>query len=115
LTFSAAKQDIQRPFPGLYFALVTLICLGLTCHAEDRKVQKRVPPVYPELAKRMHVGGVVRILATVAADGTVTDVKTISGNKMLSPAAEDAVRKWRFAAGDSESAVNIDISFDVNN
>ncbi len=115
MTSSAAKHDTQWPFPGSHFVLVALICLGLTCQAEDRKVQKRVPPVYPELAKRMHVGGVVRVLVTVAPDGTVTEVKTISGNKMLSPAAEDAVKKWKFAAADSESAVNIDISFDVSN
>jgi TonB family protein len=74
-----------------------------------------VPPVYPELARRMHVSGVVRILATVAPDGTVTDVRTLNGNKLLSPAAEEAVKKWKFVAGDSESTVSIEINFDVSN
>ncbi len=95
--------------------LSTLICFSLPSAADERKVQKRVPPVYPELARRMHLGGVVRILVTVAADGSVTDVKTISGNKMLALAAEEAVKKWKFVAGDSQSTVNIDVNFDLSN
>ena len=63
----------------------------------------------------MHMSGVVRILATVAPDGTVTEVKTVNGNKMLSVAAEESVRKWRFVATDSESRVTIDVSFDPSN
>jgi TonB family protein len=115
MTSPAAKQVSRMSLPACSLVVVALICLGLTCHAEDRKVQKRVPPVYPELARRMHVGGVVRVLVTVAPDGTVTDVKTLSGNKMLSQAAEDAVKKWKFVSGESESAVNIEISFDTHN
>ena len=110
-----AKHVDQKRFGAFVFALAAFLCLSVVCHAEDRKIQKRVPPVYPELARRMRVGGVVRILAIVAPDGTVTDVRTINGNKMLSQAAEEAVKKWKFAAGDSESSVSIDISFAPGN
>jgi TonB family protein len=96
-------------------ALLVFICIGLPSIAEDRKVQKRVQPIYPELAKRMHVGGVVRISVTVAPDGSVTDAKTITGNKMLSGAAEEAVKKWRFVAAETSSTVNIDINFEPTN
>ncbi|MBV8629624.1 MAG: energy transducer TonB [Silvibacterium sp.] len=110
-----AKCVDAKRIRAFVLALAAFAWLGLACHAEDRKLQKRVPPVYPELAKRMHIGGIVRVQATVAPDGTVSDVKILTGNKLLSQAAEEAVRKWKFAAGDSESAVNIDISFDVSN
>ena len=40
-------------------------CATVAAHAEDRKPEKRVSPVYPELAKRMRIGGVVRVAATV--------------------------------------------------
>ena len=70
-------------------------------------------PVYPELAKRMHIGGTVQIMATVAADGSVTDAEATTGNKMLTTAAEEAVKKWKFVAGDSQSTVNIAINFDM--
>jgi TonB family protein len=78
-------------------------------------VQKRVQPVYPELARRMHVGGVVRISVTVAPDGGVIEAKAINGSKMLSLAAEEAVKKWKFVPGDAQSIVNIDINFEPNN
>src|SRR5215475_5181200 len=95
--------------------LLTLVCLSLPCLAEERKVQKRVQPVYPELAKRMRIGGVVRISVTIAPDGSVTEVKGVSGNKMLSVAAEDAVKKWKFVASDTQSTITIDINFEPDN
>lgn len=108
---SGSKNQLRN---GL-LALLTLACLSIPSLAEDRKVQKRVQPVYPELAKRMHIGGVVRISATVAPDGTVTDAKAQGGNKMLSLAAEDAVKKWKFVASDARSTVDIDINFEPSN
>jgi len=41
----------------------------------------------------------------------VKDVKTVSGNHMLSVAAEDAVRKWRFAPAPEDSTENVDVNF----
>ncbi len=96
-------------------AVLALTCISLACPAENRKVEKRVQPVYPELARRMHVGGIVRISATVAPDGTVTEAKTVNGNKLLSLAAEEAVKKWKFVASDAQSTVDIDINFEPNN
>jgi TonB family protein len=77
----------------------------------DRPVRQRVTPQYPELAKRMHVSGVVRISATVAPDGTVTATRTVSGNHMLATAAEDAIHKWKFVVAADESVVEVDINF----
>jgi TonB family protein len=70
-----------------------------------------VPPVYPELAKRMKIAGVVEIEAKVDADGKVSEVKTITGNRALAPAAEDAVRKWKFSSGSGEATVQVDVNF----
>jgi TonB family protein len=81
--------------------------------ADDRAVKSRVPPVYPEIARRMKITGIVKISATVDPDGKVTDVKTVSGNHMLSAAAEDAVRKWKFVSGPDQSTVEVDINFDM--
>jgi TonB family protein len=77
----------------------------------DRAIKQRVAPLYPELAKRMRVSGVVRVSATVAPDGSVSATKTVSGNHMLSGAAEDAVHKWKFASAPDQSTVEVDINF----
>jgi len=53
----------------------------------------------------------VRLEVTVDAEGKVTDVKKVSGNGMLSNAAEDAVRKWRFESGAGSSTVEVILNF----
>jgi TonB family protein len=91
-------------------ALVMAIVLPASA-ATDRAVKTKVPPVYPELAKRMKITGVVKVEATVDPDGKVTAVKVVSGNSALQNAAEDAVRKWKFVAGDGTDTVNVEVSF----
>jgi TonB family protein len=98
----------------LFVAALACLIFATPGHADDRRVEKRVPPVYPEIAKRMRIAGIVHVEATVAPDGTVMTVKTTAGNKMLSPAAEDAVKRWKFVPGDSQSTVGIDINFETN-
>lgn len=95
----------------LRVAAALAVAVALSAHAEDRAVKSRVAPVYPEIAKRMRIAGMVKVEATVDAEGKVNGVKTLSGNSMLSAAAEDAVRKWRFVAGSGESKVNVDLNF----
>jgi TonB family protein len=107
------RQRVRREVPLL--AALALICFAFAARAEDRKVQKRVQPVYPELARRMHITGVVRISATVAPDGSVTEAKAVSGNSMLSLAAEDAVKKWKFVPSDAQSTVDISFNFETGN
>jgi len=42
---------------GVFLLMLSaLICLSLPSAVEERKAQKRAPPVYPELARRMHLG-----------------------------------------------------------
>jgi len=57
---------------------------------------QRVDPIYPEQAEQQHVQGPVVLEAMVGSDGSVREVKTISGDPLLAPAAADAVRQWRF-------------------
>ncbi len=93
-------------------ALALMITLALQARAADeRAVKSRVSPVYPELAKRMKIAGIVKIEVTVDAEGKVTDVKTLGGNHMLAQAAEDAVRKWRFETGAGNAVVDVDVNF----
>jgi TonB family protein len=79
--------------------------------ADDRAVKLRVPPVYPEVAKRMRISGMVKLEVKVSADGKVTAVKTLSGSPALSSAAEDAVSKWKFVPASEPSTVDVDVKF----
>jgi TonB family protein len=94
--------------------LLLLISLAGACRADQRAVKQKVAQVYPEIAKRLRVTGVVKLAVSVNADGKVTDIKTVSGNHMLSTAAEDAVYKWKFAPASGESTEDLDINFELN-
>jgi TonB family protein len=94
--------------------LALLLALALPARASDeRAVKQRVPPVYPELAKRMKITGEVTVQATVDPDGKVTDAKAINGSKTLSLAAEDAVRKWKFVPAPDVSHVDVSVKFEM--
>jgi TonB family protein len=57
---------------------------------------EQVKPVYPEDAKQQKIQGPVVLHAFVNREGSVRDLKLISGDPHLVKAAEDAVRQWRF-------------------
>ena len=95
-------------------ALAAILALALPARAGDtRAVKSRVPPIYPELAKRMRISGEVQLQATVDAEGKVKDVKPVSGNHMLELAAEDAVRQWKFVPGDGDAVVTVSVNFSI--
>ncbi len=93
-------------------ALVLILTVVMPARAADeRAIKSRVSPIYPEIAKRMKIAGAVRLEATVDAQGKVKDVKTISGNHMLSVAAEEAVRLWKFVPGSGDTSVSVEVNF----
>jgi protein TonB len=53
-------------------------------------------PTYPIAARQLKISGDVHVEATVAADGSVEDVRVVSGNPVLTKPAADAVKRWRF-------------------
>jgi len=91
------KPILRKPAIALLAFAVLLSMAVPSAWAGDRKVQHRVAPDYPELAKRMNVRGTVWVETKVAPDGHVTEVRVMHGNSLLTPAAKAAVRKWKFA------------------
>ncbi len=62
---------------------------------EPRPV-KMVPPVYPPLASRARVSGTVLLEATLTAQGTVEEIKVLSGHPLLVEAAIQCVKQWQY-------------------
>ena len=55
-----------------------------------------VTPVYPAEAGRARLAGSVTLVAVIATDGSVKDVRVVSGPPLLAQAAVEAVRQWRY-------------------
>lgn len=78
----------------------------------DRKVSSRTSPNYPDLAKKMHIHGVVRVEAVVRANGTVKTTRVLGGNPVLVDAAVDAVGKWKFEPTQNETTEIVQLTFE---
>ncbi len=61
---------------------------------EAARLIHEVQPVYPILARDGRIGGVVRLKAIIARDGTVQNLSLVSGQPLLVPSAMNAVKQW---------------------
>ena len=98
-------------------ALLSLTGVGAGQHAApatnaERKVIARTAPAYPELARRMHIGGVVKIEAMVRANGTVKSARALGGHPVLVDAAIAAVEKWKFEPQPNDTVEVVQVSFE---
>jgi len=64
-------------------------------HAETRLL-RRTEPQYPPAALASHRAGNVVLEVQVAEDGSVSSIRTLSGDPLLAAAATEAVRNWRY-------------------
>ena len=102
-------------FRGVVAALGML--LPVVAGAKDgneagrRQIVKSCAPVYPALARQMHVDGTVVLSLTIAADGTVTRTELAMGHPLLAEAAKDAAKCGRYAKSGSETTQTIRFDF----
>lgn len=77
-----------------------------------RKLKSKVAPIYPELARRMNIVGVVKVQITVDKAGAIKNTKLVGGHPILAGAAMDAVKKWRYEAGSEDTTGVVEFHFD---
>jgi protein TonB len=56
----------------------------------------KMTPLYPEIARRARIQGVVILQAVISKQGTIENLRVVSGHPMLTQSALDAVRQWRY-------------------
>jgi protein TonB len=57
---------------------------------------RRVNPNYPPLARQARIQGQVLLQAEISKDGSIQNLRLISGHPMLAPAAIEAVKQWKY-------------------
>ncbi len=68
-------------------------------HVTPSQVMRRVPPVYPEIARRSGIQGTVVLTATVTKTGRLRDVRIVRGNPVFNNSALTAVQQWLYKPG----------------
>lgn len=77
-----------------------------------RKVTKRVAPIYGAVAQQSRLAGTVKMILTVAPDGSVKSLRTIGGNAVLASAAEAAAKQWKYEPSQKETNETVAFKFD---
>jgi len=92
--------------------LASLI-LAVVCFAQEpsRKVVARTAPSYPELARKMHLSGKVKVEVVISAAGSVTSAKLVGGNPVFEASAIEAVKQWKFETSANTTKTVIALEF----
>jgi len=99
-----------RPMRCFAALMVTALCCLTVAAAQDASPQrvrvsddvmrgvivKKVAPVYPPLARQARIQGTVVLQVLINKNGDVYEMQLISGHPMLSPAAIEAVKQWKY-------------------
>ncbi len=62
----------------------------------EAKLVKRVLPEYPKSACESGVAGTVHLLVKIGESGAISATRIIEGDPRLSPAAESAIKQWKY-------------------
>lgn len=79
----------------------------------------KVEPVYPKIALAARVMGVVLVKAVIGKDGVIKELEIVNGSPLLTQAALDAVKQWRYRPyllnGEPvEVETNITVTFQIS-
>lgn len=101
-------------------ALLLLTALAGSVFSQDadtshdaRQLVHKVAPIYPDLARRLQISGVVKLRATVAPNGSVRSIEPLGGNPVLLKAATEAVNHWQYAPASNETRELIELRFNT--
>jgi len=99
IRFAEFKQDADSPAADISQPLAT----------------RKVDPGYPTQLMRENVKGTVILYAVIRADGTVGNVRVLSGvDNRLDRFAVDAVQQWRFQpATKNGSPIDVEVTFQI--
>ena len=82
--------------PSVIVPPAPVVRAPITSHAMEAYLVHRVQPEYPPLAKAARIQGEVLVRAVIAKDGSIENLRVLSGHPMLVPAALNAIRQWRY-------------------
>ena len=92
---NTAKAQITKPTAPAAHQTAPVAAPAVNA-AQRERLAEAIQPAYPPLAQHMNVQGSVVLQALIAADGSIENLRVMSGPAILSSAAQQAVREWRF-------------------
>ena len=85
---------------------------AMNLQAQDgRKVVSNPVPAYPDVAKRMHLIGTVKVQVVIGADGRIKEKHFIGGHPILVNAVEETLKDWKYAPAGGDSTAQLEFNF----
>jgi TonB family protein len=100
---------------GVAFTL--LLAVGMvtaqqtTSEEGKRKAKSKVNPQLSDLARRMNIGGKVKIEIVIAPDGHVKSARALGGHPLLVQSCLEAVKDWKYETGPEDTTQTIEFDF----
>ena len=94
-----------------YFLATVLMLTALSAQESQRRIVNSVQPVYPDLARQVHVEGNVKLEVVVGPDGRVKKMNVLGGSPLLVQAAQDAIQKWRWESKSEQTIESVQVNF----
>jgi TonB family protein len=120
---------MARFLSGRILLLVCLASLALSQEASEAPIEvpshsvqsllsRKVPPVYPPLARQARIQGTVVLKVVITKSGDIGTLRLVSGHPVLAPAAIEAVKQWKYrpylSNGEPvEVTTNVQINFSL--
>jgi TonB family protein len=101
----SSVSKVEIPSDSNRASAATTSAVSLTTNAAQHErlsnstfpeLHQTVEATYPLLGEHMRVQGSVVLQALVGVDGTIENLRVVSGPAILTAAAQQAVRQWRF-------------------
>ena len=105
-------QDVARSFTLSVLPVILMLATVTFADNVTRKIIARTAPSYPEMAKKMHLTGKVRVEVVIAPNGSVTNARLIGGSPVFEKSAVEAVKQWRFEPADRETKGVVVLEFE---
>lgn len=109
------RRQVGVVFLACWVGSVVFACQPSFAQQEQieakRRVLSKVVPAYPELARKMHIDGSVKLEVIVAPNGSPKNTKALGGHPLLVQAASDAINKWKWVPSAQETTELIEIKF----
>jgi len=105
------NERMGRILGGTLLAMTLGLGVGNLQAQEGRKVLSNPVPVYPEVARRLHLTGVVKVQVVIGADGRIKEKNVIGGHPILVSAVEDTLKNWKYAPASGETTTQLEFNF----
>jgi TonB family protein len=106
---SSQGANVSRVISRFLSSLLGVAVLSTSLIASgadaQRKAKLKIPPQYPDVARRMNITGSVRLAVQIAPNGMVKTVTPLGGHPLLIDSAVSAVKKWKYEPGDENTEI----------